>query len=561
MLKTLVVTNFTVVKHLELDFNKGFSAITGETGAGKSITLDALSLCLGERADPGKIRKGEDASFITASFDISDLPRAQSALEELDFFSDDNECIIRRVVKKSGRSQAYINGHLATLSQLQILGENLASVCGQHAQYALLKSSNQRKILDQYGKHESLLHDMSNSYNLYNSKLSIYNKALAEQKQKSEKAELLTYHTQELDEFAPLEDEFPSLENEQKRLCNASELVNRANMNMQTLSEGSEGNILSNLNSLIKSLETMIVMDNSVSAVLSGVNSALLELEDSSSELQSYCDSLEVDPVRLSEVEERFAKYMELSRKHSVNPESLYEHHQELLSTLSDIHSNSEFLDSLESELEKLKETMLDAGEKLHNSRVIAASHLSKEITLKMPDLSMEKGACEVVPTVYCDKLNSIGPTGFDSVSINVSTNSGDDMGPLGKVASGGELSRISLIIQLAIAQKQTTPTLIFDEVDTGISGPTAAVVGGMLKELGTQTQVFSITHLPQVASFGHNHYYVNKTNDEGRTSTNMVLLDEEGRVMELARLLGGEKINDNAISNARELIESGAAK
>ena len=560
MLISLNVSNYTVVSHLELDFKPGFSAVTGETGAGKSITMDALSLCLGERSDYSKIRKGAKEAQISAVFDIDNLPKAKKQLEDMGFTTDDGECAIRRVLKAGGRSLSYINGHSATTGQLQQLGEHLVSVCGQHAQYALKNPKTQRTILDQYGVHDALLSDMEAGYKHYSSTLKSYNKTLAEQKSRDERVELLTYQVSELDEFEPFEGEFEALEKEQKILSSGNELVLNINNALASLSENDDSNALSMLASTEKSIQNVSSIDSSLSELSKRLESSLLEIEDISNELRSYCDDIQLDPQKLIEVEERFSKYMDFSRKHGVKPENLHEHHSSLSISLTTLNEESESLESLRAELDEAEKSMLKSVKTLHESRVKTAASLSEIITKQMPNLSMEQGFCEIEVVSIAENVSNVGPSGSDQVSINVQTNSGEGLGSLGKVASGGELSRISLIIQLAIAQKQATPTLVFDEVDTGISGYTAAVIGGMLKRLGTSTQVLSITHLPQVASFGHNHFYVFKKEDGERTSTAMTSLDHEGRVMELARLLGGTEITPEAINNAEELIKNGAA-
>ncbi|MCP4260834.1 MAG: DNA repair protein RecN [Planctomycetes bacterium] len=558
MLSSLTISNFTVAKNLTIDFSAGFSAVTGETGAGKSITLDALNLCLGARADASMIRRGENQACISAIFDISNIAGAKEYLIE-EGFGEDEECSIRRTINNNGRSKAFINGHPATVSQLSDLGEHLANICGQHAHYSLLKSANQREKLDMFGQHQPLLLSMEKAYATWRDTQKQLASLEAAQQQRHDRQQLLAYQVQELDEFSPMENEFSELEEEQQRLANANDLIESGHRNVSILCEGDDDNdVLSLLRRVTKSVEDMTSYDKRLTTVLNGCHAALSEAEEAANELRGYIDSIELDPQRLSEVESRFAKYIELARKHGVKPEELSEHHATLAEELAQIGKDEASLDSLRELVSSHEAEAASAAMVLHDSRIKVARSLSKSITDGMQELGMEGGSAQVEVSLLDE--DEIGPHGMNAVNILIQTNPGESMGPLGKVASGGELSRISLIIHLALAEQYRVASLLFDEVDSGISGPTAAVVGSMLQKLGKHTQVISITHLPQVASYATEHYYVRKQQTENRTATEMLHLDYDGRVQEIARLLGGKVNSSKALENARELLADGAA-
>ena len=356
-----------------------------------------------------------------------------------------------------------------------------------------------------------------------------------------------------------MENEFSELEEEQQRLANANDLIESGHRNVSILCEGDDDNdVLSLLRRVTKSVEDMTSYDKRLTTVLNGCHAALSEAEEAANELRGYIDSIELDPQRLSEVESRFAKYIELARKHGVKPEELSEHHATLAEELAQIGKDEASLDSLRELVSSHEAEAASAAMVLHDSRIKVARSLSKSITDGMQELGMEGGSAQVEVSLLDE--DEIGPHGMNAVNILIQTNPGESMGPLGKVASGGELSRISLIIHLALAEQYRVASLLFDEVDSGISGHTAAVVGSMLQKLGKHTQVISITHLPQVASYATEHYYVRKQQTENRTATEMLHLDYDGRVQEIARLLGGKVNSSKALENARELLADGAA-
>ncbi len=551
MLAHLSVNNFAIVKSLQLELSKGMTTITGETGAGKSIAIDALGLCLGGRAEASMVRQGEEKTEVSAAFSLENNVHATRWLEDNDLL-DGSDCILRRIISKEGRSRAFINGSPVPLSQLKALGQLLINIHGQHAHHQLMKSEYQMAMLDQYAGHSSQLKSTRNAYLRWrqadNNLKQLKENSAANLAQK----QLIEYQIKELNELSLGEDEYEELEQEHKRLSNSGELASTCQQAIELIYEGEEVNALGILQSANHSLIQLAEMDESLSELPNMLSEALIQIEEANNELRAYMDNIDVDPARMAYVEERFSKVMSMARKHHVLPEELYQHHQDLLSQIEALDCSDERLGELEQDVEDKYQAFLVSSEKLHKSRIRYAKELNKLITDSMHELSMEKAQ-------FCIEVNNKGthpsPLGMDDVCFVVSTNPGQPMQPIAKVASGGELSRISLAIQVITAQKVDTPSLIFDEVDVGISGPTAAVVGKMLRKLGESTQVLCVTHLPQVAGCGHQQLFVAKQTKAGKTETQMNRLDSDQRVTELARLLGGSQITESTLANARELL------
>jgi len=551
MLAHLSVNNFAIVKSLQLELSQGMTTITGETGAGKSIAIDALGLCLGGRSEASMVRQGEQKTEVSASFILDNNILATRWLEDNDLL-DGKDCILRRTITKDGRSRAFINGSPVPGSQLKALGQLLINIHGQHAHQQLMKPDQQLAMLDQYANHTNLLTSTRDTYQSWrqaNNQL----KQLKENRQQNQaQLQLLEYQIKELNELAIGEDEYVEIEQEHKRLSNSGDLALNCQKAISLIDEGEEVNALSLLQSTSHTLIDLADMDSSLAALPNMVAEAIIQLEEANNELRSYLDRIDVDPERMAFVEERYSKIMSLSRKHHVLPDELYQHHQDLLKQIEELDSSDEKLSELEADVEKHYQNFLTQAEKLNKSRSRYAKELDKLISQSMHELSMEKAQFKIDINSQTDHPS---PLGIDSVTFLVSTNPGQPLQPIAKVASGGELSRISLAIQVITAQKVDTPSLIFDEVDVGISGPTAAVVGRMLRKLGESTQVLCVTHLPQVAGCGHNQMFVAKQTKGGKTETQMMKLDNDQRVSELARLLGGSQITESTLANAKELL------
>ncbi|MGC9422600.1 MULTISPECIES: DNA repair protein RecN [Vibrio] len=551
MLAHLSVNNFAIVKSLQLELSKGMTTITGETGAGKSIAIDALSLCLGGRAEASMVRQNEEKTEVSASFMLDNNLHATRWLEDNDLL-DGQECILRRIINKDGRSRAFINGSPVPLSQLKAIGQLLINIHGQHAHQQLMKPEQQLSMLDQYAGHHNLLKQTRLAYQHW-CQANHHLKQLRESSQQNQaQLQLLEYQIKELNELAIGAEEFIQLEQEHKRLTNSGDLALNCQKAINLLDESEEINALSILQSVSHTVMELAEMDNQLNSLPNMLSEAVIQLEEANNELRAYLANIDVDPERMVYVEERYSRVLSLARKHHVLPEELYAHHQLLLQQIAQLDHSEEKIQQQENEVARHYQAFANCAEKLHKSRSRYAKELDKLISLSMHELSMEKAQFKIDVVQHQGQPS---PLGFDHVTFLVSTNPGQPLQPIAKVASGGELSRISLAIQVITAQKIDTPSLIFDEVDVGISGPTAAVVGKMLRKLGESTQVLCVTHLPQVAGCGHHQLFVAKQTKAGKTETQMIKLNTEQRVAELARLLGGSQITESTLANAKELL------
>ena len=555
MLNQLTVQHFAIVQFLELEFNHGMTTITGETGAGKSIAIDALGLCLGSRADANMVRIGTDKAEISARFTLSDTPNAKQWLMNNDLESEDdpNECLLRRTVNKEGRSRAYINATPVPVSQLKSLGQLLINVHGQHAHQSLLKTDIQLSIIDEYAAHHQLLQKVKDSYQGWH----FLNKQLKQQQlnqqEKQARKQLLEYQIQELDEFSLAEDEFEQIEVDHKRLANSGSLLESCQLTLNQLSDGEEIDALTLLRSSITSLEAQVENDKNLESIITSLQESLIQIEDASYELRNFSENLELDPEQFQQLETRMSDALSLARKHQVQPELLYNHHQKLNKEFKQLNSGEQQIEQLTIDLQTAEQSYYQHAKKLSQSRNRYAKELSKKITNSIQKLNMQEGVFHI--DLAESNSKTLSPLGLDNIEFQVKTNAGQSLQNLAKVASGGELSRIGLAMQVIISQRVATPTLIFDEVDVGISGATAAVVGKLLRSLGENTQILCVTHLPQVAGNGHQQMYVSKTSNGKNTNTNMIKLTEKDRLNELARLLGGDNITAHTLANAQELL------
>ncbi|MBE0386648.1 DNA repair protein RecN (Recombination protein N) [Pseudoalteromonas luteoviolacea DSM 6061] len=529
------------------------TAITGETGAGKSIAIDALSLCLGERADANAIRPQSNKAEISAQFDIRNLPQAQKFLSELLLDDEEQNCILRRVITRNGRSKSFINGSSVTAAQLKELGQMLIAIHGQHAHQLLLKPEHQLGLLDAYAGHNNLLNAVKAQYTHYQKLQKEHSHLLKQQQAQAAKKQLLEYQVEELDEFALQEGEYEQIEAEHNRLSHSQTLVENCQRELMCLYEQDDQTVLGQLQHSVQTFTELSSLDKSLESISSMLSEAAVQLEEACREIRSYGESVEQDPIRLQEIEERITQAMALSRKHQIPPDQLAAHHQSLKQELENICSDNARIDDLEHEIAEALHAYHISANQLSESRAIYAEKLNELITQSMHELSMENGRFAIELVKESDRRPN--ECGMDSIDFLVSTNPGQPMQALAKVASGGELSRISLAIQVIIANKVTTPTLIFDEVDVGISGPTASQVGKQLRLLGKSTQVICVTHLPQVACSGHQQFFVKKEVDNEQTYTSMQPLSEHLRIDEIARLLGGDSVSETTRASAKELL------
>ena len=554
MLLHLNIQNFAIVKSLDIDWKKGMTTITGETGAGKSIAIDALGLCLGERATTNAVRPNTAKAELIATFDITKNTIANQWLHRNDLTTEE-ECILRRVISSEGRSKAYINGIQVPLTQLKEIGRLLINIHGQQDHQLITKSIEQIKILDDYSNHQHLLNDVEYFFQKHKQLTNELNCLNESKIQRDAKQQLLQYQVTELDEFSLGDEEFTSLESDYKRHSNAQDILHETLSSIQILSENEAFNVIHSLQKTSDNINKLATLDQTLLNVASTINDALMQIEDANNELKHYHDNLDLDPETYSQIEERFSQAILLSKKHHVTPENLSNFHTQLSLELQSIHADDSRLNEMINEIEKNKIKYDEAAQKLHRSRVKHAKKLSKLITLNIQDLNMPNGQFKV--DVQQNINNKITLNGTDDISFLVSINPGQPLEPMDKVASGGELSRISLAMQVILAEQIITPSLIFDEVDVGISGPTAAMVGEKLQTLANNTQVICVTHLPQVASKGHQQLFVAKLTDGEITETTVNELSTQGRVKEIARLLAGNTITDTSLANAEELLAS----
>ena len=555
MLTQLTINNFAIVRQLEIELAKGMSVITGETGAGKSIAIDALGLCLGQRIETSMVREGQERAEICATFFIEPTNPAYQWLQAQELQDPDNpsDCILRRVINADGRSKAFINSTPVSASQLKEIGQYLIHINGQHASQLLLKNDYQLQLVDTFAHHNDLLAQMREDYRAWKNlqtQVKNFQQKVAENEAKKQ---LLQYQVEELDEFALRPNEYLELEEDQRRLSNSEQLTQLSQSALQLLSENETVSIDSMLYRATQYIDELSELDPRYASVQTMLNDALIQVQEATSEVQHLASHIEQDPMLLQEIEQRLGQALQLARKHNVKPEELVEWHQKLKAELTALLDFSESEERLILEEKAAFEKMQNTAKQLHESRCQAAGKLAQQVTHSIKGLAMENA--EFFIEVNSD-LTKVAANGADNIVFTLRSNLGQQAQPLAKVASGGELSRISLAIQVLTSDQSAIPTLIFDEVDVGISGKTASVVGKLLRQLGDKCQVLCVTHLPQVACHGHHQFNVEKFTVDDKTETKMTALSQEERVPALARLLGGSEITDLALANAQEMLD-----
>ncbi|MDY6920524.1 MAG: DNA repair protein RecN [Pseudomonadota bacterium] len=551
MLTHLHISHFAIVEQLDLEIPGRLTVITGETGAGKSIMIDALGLALGERADSGSVRHGADKAEILATFDISHNPPARSWLQERDLEAGE-ECILRRVVGVDGRSRAYINGTPSPVQSLRELGEMLVSIHGQHEHQALLKRDTHRRLLDEFGGLGPAAKATARAFHHWQQQQQAFEHFRDHAKEMQDRVDLLRFQLSELEELKPEPGEMADLEARHRRLANVESLLSQGQQALSGLSE-SDSALTDQARSILSLLRDMEAEDPALRELCELVDSACIQLEEAGSSLSHYLDGLELDPEQYQQLDQRLSAYFHLARKHRVEPEGLAELWQSLQQELDQIGGGDERLQALEAEAQKALAEYLQAAEQLTRGRGKAAKKLDRLITEKIQPLGMPGASFQVALQPLAE--HQFNAHGREQVEFIVCTNPGQPAKPLNKVASGGELSRISLAIQVACAAKTNVATLVFDEVDVGIGGAVAQIVGRLLRELGVDNQVLCVTHLPQVAAQGHTHLHVNKQTSRKSTHTAIAPLSQDEKVAEVARMLGGLKITEQSLAHARELI------
>lgn len=555
MLTQITIRNFAIVDALEVELDTGMTVISGETGAGKSIMLDALGLCLGDRADSDSVLKGADRAELTASFDIRALPAAMLWLNEHELEGDPQECQLRRVITREGRSRSYINGRSAPLALVRELGQHLVDIHGQHEHQRLLKKDYHRVLLDEFGGHSDLAEQVRRHFHKWRRLDSEWLQLTQISDERNARIQLLSYQVEELDHLALQEGELEQLEQEQQLLENAGSLLHTGHQLLQLSSEADSENCLSMLQHCLQLLEQLHNRDQRIQQAGEMFNTALIQVEEAGREIRHFLDSIETNPERQQEVEERLSAIYEVARKHRLLPEQLIEFHQSLQAELGGLTGSDEALAQLEQDMLSAREDYLKAAAELSEARQRCAGTLDTQVDQQLHALGMPAAHFSACLTPLDEERYNAN--GLEDVEFLISTNEGQPARALAKVASGGELSRISLAIQVITAQTSSTPTLVFDEVDVGIGGGVAEVVGRMLRELGRRVQVLCVTHQPQVAAQGNQHLFVTKKGLQSGTHTRVQRLNKTQRVEEVARMLGGVDITRTSLSHAREMLSA----
>jgi DNA repair protein RecN (Recombination protein N) len=552
MLLNLNIIDLAVVKSLDLDLEKGMSVLTGETGAGKSILLTALGLALGDRADSGYVRPDSKRAEINLEFDLADAPLAQQWLKENEL-DDEQQCLIRRVVNSDGRSKAYINNRPVTLQALQELSEKLVEIHGQHAHLTLLNADEQRRLLDSFAKNQPLLDSVNACYREWhqtNKELANLIKSSTDQ---SEREELLRYQIEELQQLDLANFNYAELTEEHTKLANLGQILSTGQAQIDLLYESDQQSINQMLNHCANELSHIAQFAPELNEVCTMLSEAQIQVEESALQLRRFLESQEADPQRLDELENQIGIIQSLSRKHHVMPDELPELAARLERELDGLTHSSERIEELSEKTGQLLAQYRQLAEQLSQQRIAGANKLQQQISDMIKELGMPQG--EFLVDISATDSDTPKLNGKDKIEFLVSANPGLPAKPLAKVASGGELSRISLAIQVTTSSDKTTPTMIFDEVDTGIGGGIAEIVGQKLRSLSLNRQVMCVTHLPQVAAQAHHHLYVEKNNRSDMTSSTVRLLDMDERVEEVARMLGGVNITANTLAHAKEML------
>lgn len=548
MLRQLTIRDFVIVDHLELDFAPGFGVLTGETGAGKSILLDALGLILGARAEPALVRNGCPRTELGAEFTLEDNPAARQWLEQQDISTEDGAILIRRTVDANGRSRAWINGAAVPLAQLRELGEHLADIHGQHAHHALLQSAAQRQILDARADAHELTAAVAQAYRHWQSARQAREAAHAQAADLEARRDLLQWQIGELQTLALTEDEWPQLEAEHSRLAHAAGLIEGAGSLLAQLAEDDNGTA-AQLRSAVTRLQQMAELDSALGDTAELIDSAAIALDEALHALRRYHDRLELDPQRLAEIDRRISLVMDAARKYRCAPPELPARLTAWQTELAALNEAAD-LDALTERERQAHQYWQQQADQLTARRRQAAQALSAAITEALQTLALTGSRFEI-RLEPCDPA----PHGQENITFYVAANAGQDLRPLAKVASGGELSRIGLAIQVLTSRSGGVPTLIFDEVDTGIGGRVAEIVGQHLAALGRERQVMCVTHLPQVAARAQWQYHIAKREENGETRSQVQLLDSQGRIEEIARMLGGLHITETTRRHAEEML------
>ena len=557
MLTHLCISNFTTVASCDLELPGGLSVITGETGAGKSVMLDALAMALGDRSSTSILRDEKRNAEISASFQIEKNSNIYQWLNERDLTDaeTDNEVILRRVITPAGRSRAYINGVTASIADLRYIGEQLVDLHNQHEHQSLLDPRTHPPLLDNFGKQQKQQRSVADLARQWQQLEQQLVKLRESNAAKDARVQLLSYQVQELDKLALQADEAAALASEQKKLANAETLMHSVSQASLCCDNDEASGAISQLKQATTALKQQLNDLPELAPCIELLESASIQVEEAHADLSACAEQLIVDPQRLQTVESRLDSIYSIARKHQVEVDALFDLHQQLSLELADLEGGDAKIEALVAEQQHVFDDYISAAKKLSKQRGSAAKKLARAVNQKLAELQMEH--CQF--GVECKALDSNAPAtqGLEAIEFLISTIPGKPAAPLAKIASGGELSRISLAIAVVTAQTSNIPTLVFDEVDVGIGGGVAEVVGSLLRELGEAGQVFCVTHLAQVAAKGNTHLLAQKTVSKTTATTAITALDNEGRTAELARMMGGLDVTQSSLAHATEMLES----
>ena len=552
MLISINIKGLAVVDSLNLELENGLTVLTGETGAGKSILLTAMKLCLGERADTGLLRPGVEKADITLEFDINNFPSAQNWLRDHDI--DHEECLIRRTVGSDGRSRAFINDTSVNLKSLQALAQFLVSIHGQHAHLDLLHTAKQCHLLDDSCNSPSSLVKCQQAYSQWRTLTNELSNLTDGNNDNESEKQLLSYQIEELEKADIASLDYDTLVNEHSRLSNMSRIIELAETQVNVLYENDSNSIHSQLSQSLQNLTTLAELSSDFADTAEQLNESLIQIHEASRDLRQKLDQQATDPEQLHLLDEQLSRVHELARKLHVEPEQLPTKLADLQKQLENIQNKDQRLNELSSEISDAESIYYKKASALSTLRVKQAQTLSQQISTTLKTLGLPDG--DFIISVDYDGNNKPQENGLDDVQFLVTTNPGMPAMPINKVASGGELSRISLAIQVVTTQANITPTLVFDEVDAGIGGGVAETVGLKLRQLAENKQVLCVTHLPQVASQGQTHLFVKKSKGKENTQTIVEPLNQNQRIEEIARMLGGVDMSDKTLAHAQEMVE-----
>ncbi|MGZ4959090.1 MAG: DNA repair protein RecN [Methylomonas sp.] len=558
MLLNLNIIDLAVVDALDLDLQPGMSVLTGETGAGKSILLTALGLALGDRADSGYVRPGSKRAEINIEFDLSKAPLVKQWLadNELD---DDALCLIRRTVSEDGRSKAYINSRPVNLQTLQALSRQLVEIHGQHAHLTLLDSEEQRRLLDDFAGNQELLEALNGCYQKWKQAHKALHQLLKAGSDQADREELLRYQLEELQQLDLENFDYQALADEHNKLANLGKILSIGQQQLDILYDNDQQSVADMLGHVIHAINELSQYAGELNGVAELLSDAEIQIGEATQQLRRFLENQEADPQQMIQLENQIGVIQNLSRKHKAQPEDLPKLAEQFAQELDNLSHSSERIEELNADCERLLSQYQKLAAELSASRHKAGAELQQRISDALKELGMPHG--EFIVNIHTEEEAEPQRNGLDSIEYLVSTNPGLPAKPLAKVASGGELSRISLAIQVTTSTDKTTPTMIFDEVDSGIGGGIAEIVGQKLRRLSKNRQVLCVTHLPQVASQAHQHLFVAKNQNAAVTSSTVRQLSDEERVEEVARMLGGVTITENTLAHAREMLAAGGVQ